>query len=238
MSQPPYYRYKSLFVKCLYSICLVLILFVSTACPRGGAGGPRGGAGFAPRPGGGFPAAMAPGVGGTSLPRSGVNDPNNPGRLGSVLEAINRSRSFGSARPVLRIDNLGRIYSASEYIGTLESSGVIVRGSLAKEVIGRVGNRFIYEADALGFAGRPIAELRAWTIRPANLRMSPNENSSLVARISKGARVEVIRIDQGWYEIKLVDETQGWIYAPLVGAAVRIEGPNGASVDLGGAPHP
>lgn len=50
----------------------------------------------------------------------------------------------------------------------------------------------------------------------ANIRTGPGTDFEKVMTLNQGARVELLAEREGWHEVKLADQTKGWIAAELI----------------------
>lgn len=152
-------------------------------------------------------AAMGPVRGSLALSQAA-----RAGRLAAMLEEVTAGRS--ASRAILSTDKTGALYHDGFYLGRIHRDGSIIRST---DVLGRIRNSKLYEADTFGFAGRQIGEVRASVAAPTvAMRYGPSEAFAIVKKLRQGSTLDLVRFHEGWYEVTLMDGTSGWVFAPLI----------------------
>lgn len=132
----------------------------------------------------------------------------------------------GTSRAVVTIDRTGAIKHAGRRLARLKSSGDIVVGegfSSSGRVVGRITDGRIWEVTASGHALQPIGRVLASVRgRPTAVLTRPANNAPTVGYLRSGVTAELIQVRDAWYQVRLLNDRVGWIWAPFATIATLL----------------
>jgi hypothetical protein len=149
------------------------------------------------------------------------------GRVLAPRGALGRALGqLADADSVVGIDRLGRITQQGRYLATIEADGSLTaEGGSGRVLVGRVAEGELYEVSSNG--ARAVARLRGFVpSRGIRLMSTPGTGATSLQILHDEVAAEILRIQDGWYEIRLPDNTTGWVWGPAV-AALLIQRDNG-----------
>lgn len=138
-----------------------------------------------------------------------------PGAMSSFLERVTEG---GETRPTLAIDRAGRITIGNRLVASLEGEGEIVSNIQGRKyLVGRIVDGRIWEVTREGRLASAVGEIGGYI--PSDglfLRAEPNVFSARIGILRSDLLAEVLRVENGWYEIRLRSGATGWVRAPFV----------------------
>lgn len=122
--------------------------------------------------------------------------------LTGLLDTLTRDGSVGAG---LLLDNAGRLYSGGRFVGIVERNGTLRAGSV-EPALAEFHDGLIFEG------GRPVGRISAVVdgLRVPT-RTAPHTTAPILRTLERGAIVEIARIQDGWYQIRLDPQHVGWI---------------------------
>ena len=140
----------------------------------------------------------------------------------SVLRSGLRGLTAGRAPAVVSITRSGSILHRGRTLATLESDGLLVAREGGREVIlGRLTQNRLWAVTESGELSAPVARLRGFVpSRGIAVRSGPSATAPRVEVLRGNVTAEVLQVRDGWYEIRLPNQSTGWLWGALVALAV------------------
>lgn len=148
------------------------------------------------------------------------------GVLRGRLEAAARFRAPGP----LRVSRSNELLLGEERIGSLRAGGdVFLRDVAGVEVaVGRVWNGRVWGLDAGGNLS-PLASITGTaSAEVLQVLARPVRSARLVASLRKPVSFDVLRVRDGWYEIRISSGQSGWVPAELIALSLVASEDEGA----------
>jgi hypothetical protein len=143
---------------------------------------------------------------------------------GRALEGLTRN---GTARALVSLDEVGRVAARGEQLGTIDSTGVLrLRQQLSTPI--RIEKGAIIEA------GREVGRASVIALdEQVAVRSSPLQTSPIISSLRRGAVVDVMNVQNGWYQVRTTVGSTGWASAASVAVQLTTN-----SIDVHGVQRP
>jgi hypothetical protein len=142
---------------------------------------------------------------------------------GGLLEDLT---SEGTARAMVSMDDMGRVVARGQQLGTIDNAGIF-RLQRTPTVPIRIERGAIIEA------GREVGRASVIVLDElTGVRSTPLTTSRVVTTLRRGTVAEVIRVQEGWYEVRTGQASSGWV--PASGLAVQL---STIAMDQNGGKH-
>lgn len=122
------------------------------------------------------------------------------------------------APALLNISRNGTVLHRGKYVATLESNGTLVRAHGGSEyVLGQMTETRLWSVTESGALASPIARLRGFIpSRGVAVRTAPSTGATRVEILRGNVTAEVLQTQNGWFEIRLPNQTTGWVWGGLL----------------------
>jgi hypothetical protein len=140
-----------------------------------------------------------------------------------IVSKLTSSDAPSELRLVRDGGGFGTFINGNQKFGVDWSQGLI-RDTSGKSIASIEGN-FIYTN---GPQGRTlVAEiLDTRTLQPSALYSAATAESTIVRFLRTGESVQIISVSNGWYQLRTVDGSNGWMFAPLLLSQVNRQAGN------------
>ena len=119
---------------------------------------------------------------------------------------------------LLNISRNGTVLHRGRYVATLESNGTLVRAHGGSEyVLGQMTETRLWSVTESGALASPVARLRGFIpSRGVAVRTAPSTGATRVEILRGNVTAEVLQTQNGWFEIRLPNQTTGWVWGGLL----------------------
>lgn len=140
----------------------------------------------------------------------------------SVLRSGLRGLTSGRAPAVISITRNGSVLHRGRTLATIESDGLLVTREGGREyILGRLTQNRLWALTESGQLSVPVARLRGFVAsRGIAIRSAPSASAPRVEILRGNVTAEVLQARDGWYEIRLPNQSTGWVWGALVALAV------------------
>lgn len=129
----------------------------------------------------------------------------------------------GSRVPAtVSITRNGSILHRGRELATIESDGMLIAREGGREfVVGRMTQNRLLGFTEAGELTVPVARLRGFIpSRGIAIRSAPSMSAQRVEILRGNVTAEILQVRDGWYEIRLPNQSTGWLWGSLLALAI------------------
>lgn len=170
---------------------------------------------------GGLGRGMAVGAGARIGVAVGARTALTHGALRSMLGEVTAA---GRAPAVLSITRSGAVVHRGRVLAAIESDGhLIARQGGSEYVLGRLTQNRVWGFTESG-GTVAVGRLRGFIpSRGVAIRSGPSASAPRVEILRGDVTAEVLQVRDGWFEIRLPNQSTGWVWGALVALAVIVD---------------